>query len=99
MVLLDKVMYPKIHMYSQGILNSQNYFEKGKQSWRSHGCVHAKSLQSHLTLYDPMDYSPPGSSVQWDSPGKNTGVGCQALLQGILPTQGWNPGLLCLLPW
>uniref|UniRef100_A0AAA9T0R6 COP9 signalosome complex subunit 5 n=1 Tax=Bos taurus TaxID=9913 RepID=A0AAA9T0R6_BOVIN len=27
----------------------------------------------------------------WDSPGKNTGVGCQALLQGIFPTQGSNP--------
>ena len=30
-----------------------------------------------------MHYSPPGSSVQWDSPGKNTGVGCQFLLQGV----------------
>ena len=29
----------------------------------------------------------------WDSPGKNTGVGCHALLQGIFPTQGLNPGL------
>ena len=29
----------------------------------------------------------------WDSPGKNTGVGCHALLQGIFPTQGSNPGL------
>ena len=29
-----------------------------------------------------------------DSPGKNTGVGCHSLLQGIFPTQGWNPGLL-----
>ncbi|KAM7233981.1 hypothetical protein CapIbe_016118, partial [Capra ibex] len=29
-----------------------------------------------------------------DSPGKNTGVGCHALLQGIFPTQGSNPGLL-----
>ena len=28
-----------------------------------------------------------------DSPGKNTGVGCHALLQGIFPTQGSNPGL------
>ena len=27
----------------------------------------------------------------WDSPGKNTGVGCHALLQGIFPTQEWNP--------
>ena len=30
----------------------------------------------------------------WDSPGKNTGVGCHVLLQGIFPTQGSNPGLL-----
>ena len=30
----------------------------------------------------------------WDSLGKNTGVGCHFLLQGILPTQGSNPGLL-----
>ena len=30
----------------------------------------------------------------WDSPGKNTGVGCYALLQGIFPTQGLNPRLI-----
>ena len=30
----------------------------------------------------------------WNSPGKNTGVGCHALLQGIFPTHGSNPGLL-----
>ena len=41
-----------------------------------------------------MDWSPPASSVHEDSPGKNTGVGCHALLQGIFPTQGSNPGLL-----
>ena len=29
--------------------------------------------------------------TQWDSPGKNTGVGCHALLQGIFRTQGSNP--------
>ena len=45
------------------------------------------------TLCDPMDCSPPGSYVHGDSPGKNTGVGCHTLLQGIFPTQGWNPGL------
>ena len=49
--------------------------------------------QSCLTLCDPMDCGPPGSSVQWDSPGRNTGVGCHALLQGIFPNQGSNPGL------
>ena len=37
---------------------------------------------SCLTLGDPMDCSPPGSSVHGDFPGKNTGVGCHALLQG-----------------
>ena len=30
----------------------------------------------------------------WDSPGKNTGMGCHALLQGIFPTQRLNLGLL-----
>ena len=41
-----------------------------------------------------MDCSPPGSSVHGDSPGKNTGVGCHTLPQGIFLTQGSNPGLL-----
>ena len=44
-------------------------------------------------LCNPMDYSPPGSSVHGDSPGKNIGTGCHVLLQGIFPTQGSNPGL------
>ena len=39
-----------------------------------------------LTLCDPMDSSRPGSSVHGNSPGKKTGVGCHALLQGIFPT-------------
>ena len=30
----------------------------------------------------------------WNSPGKNTGVGCHSLLQGLFPAQGSNPGLL-----
>ena len=46
--------------------------------------------QSCPTLCDPMDCDLPGSSVHGDSPGKNTGVGCHALLQGIFPTQGSN---------
>ena len=51
-------------------------------------------VQSCLTFCNPMDCSPPGSSVHEDSPGKNTRVGCHALLQGIFPTQGSNRGLL-----
>ena len=56
--------------------------------------------QSRPALCDPMDCSLPGSSVHGDSPGKNIGVDCHALLQGILPSQRSNPGLLhcrCIL--
>ena len=49
--------------------------------------------QSCPTLCEPMDCSPPGSSVHGDSLGQNTGVGSLSLLQGIYPTQGWKPGL------
>ena len=61
-------------------------------------CTHARSLQLCPTLCDHMDCGPAGSLI-WDSPGKNTGVGCHVLLQGIFPTQGSNPHLLHLLPW
>ena len=51
-------------------------------------CIHAKSLQLCQTLCDPMDCNLPCFSVHGDSPGKNIGVGCHALLQGIFLTQG-----------
>ena len=41
----------------------------------------AKSLQLCPTLCDPIDGSPPRLPCPWDSPGKNTGVGCHFLLQ------------------
>ena len=50
--------------------------------------------QSCLTLFDPMDCSLPVSYISGDSPGRNIGVGCHALLQEIFPTWGSNPGLL-----
>ena len=58
--------------------------------------LHAKPLQSCPTLCDPMDSM---LLCPWDSPGKNTGVGCHPLLQGIFPTQESNPCLLGLLHW
>ena len=46
-------------------------------------------------------YGPPPARLlcPWHSPGKSTGVGCRALLQGIFPTQGSNLHLLRLLNW
>ena len=55
-------------------------------SWQWHCLVRRQYVclvsLSCLTLWDPLDCSPPGS-CPWDSPGKNTGVDCHALLQGI----------------
>ena len=53
-------------------------------------CARAKLLWSRQILCDPIYYSSPGSYAR-DSPGKKTGVGFHALLQGIFPTQGLNP--------
>ena len=60
-------------------------------SWQNtlsaiHGCM--LDPLSCPSLSDPMDGSPPGSSVHEGFPGKKTGVGCLALLQAIFPTQG-----------
>ena len=57
-------------------------------------CVCAQSLQLCPNLCDPLDCSPPGCSVHGDSPGRNTGVGSHALLQGIFQTLGSNPHLM-----
>ena len=54
----------------------------------------SSAAQSCPTLCNPMDCSPTGLSVHGDSPGKNTGVGCHTLLQGIFSTQRLNPDLL-----
>ena len=60
-------------------------------------CVlsHFSRVQLFVTLWTVALQAP----LPWDSPGKNTAVGCYALLQGTFPTQGLNPCLLCLLHW
>ena len=58
-------------------------------------CVHVHT-QSCLTLW-PYGLQPTRLLCSWDSPGKNTGVGCHFLLQGIFPIQGSNQ-LLWFLP-
>ena len=70
-----------------------------------HCAVLGLVVQLCPTLCDPMNCSP-GSFVHGDSPGSAVlGVGCHALLLGIFPNQGSNPGLLhcrqiryCLCP-
>ena len=75
---------------------------RAPRSVHSHIIPHSSPVlclvtQSCLTLCNPRDYSPPGSSLHGDSPGKNTGVDCP--FQGIFLTQGSNPGLLHCNTW
>ena len=58
--------------------------------------MRANSLQSCVCdLCNPMYCSKPARLLcPWDSPGKNTGLACHALLQGIFLTQGSNSCLL-----
>ena len=56
----------------------------------------ACAVLSHSVVYRSLQHYGPQFTrlfCPWGSPGKNTGVGCLALLQGIHPTQGSNPGL------
>ena len=87
-------LYPALHLFCK-----QSFIEKQLCSFATvaefcscsyyllRACMCAKSF---LTLCDPMHCS---------QPGKNYGVGCCALLQGIFPIQGLNLRLLCLLHW
>ena len=61
-------------------------------------CLRAKLLVVSHSLR-PYGLQPARLLCPWDSPGKNTGVGCHALLQRIFLTQGSNPCLLGLLQW
>ena len=56
-------------------------------------CVCVLVAQSCLTLCNPMDCNLPGSSGPWNSPRKNTGVSCHALLE-TFSIQESNLGLL-----
>jgi len=73
-----------MHMHKQTYTASINEASCGCCS------VTSDSLQPH-------GLEPARPLCPWDSPGKNTGVGCRFLLQGIFPTQGPNQCLSHLL--
>ena len=84
--------------------NSSSELQTTNQSLDSSSVSSRGSLASFC--YAVLSHSVPSNSLQphglqparilcpWDSPGKNTGVGCQFHLQGIFPAQGSNPGFL-----
>ena len=73
-------------------MSTQNLVHKCSQQHYLQSKKYVLCLVTQL-FCNPMDCSPPGSSVHGDSPGKNTGVGCHALLQEIFPIQESSPGL------
>ena len=71
------------------------FLAKDMTSLLFRSCVHANSLMSNsFWLYG---LQPTRLPCPWDFPGKNTEVGCHALLEGIFLTHGLNPNHLCLL--
>ena len=57
-------------------------------------CMYQFSSVSRVQVLRPYGLLPARLLCPWDFPGKNTGVGCHALLQGIFPIQCSNPHLL-----
>ena len=84
---------------------------RNSKQWKNlYACVHPKSLQSCLTLYDPMDCSPSGSSVHGISQARilpssggssqlrdQTQVSYVSCLRSSLPLVPPGKLLICLL--
>ena len=63
------------------------------------GCCAVLYFVAQSCSLQPCNLQPNRFRCPWDSPGKNTGVSCHFLLQGIFPTQGSKLHLLFLLNW
>ena len=74
--------------------------EKERQGVCDHNSYHQYCVCSVVSnSLQPHGLKPSSLLCPWNFPGKNTRVGCHFLLQGVFPTQGLNPCLLCLLHW
>ena len=92
MTNLDIILLTKVYIVKAMVFPVIMY---GCESWTINKAVYVCLVPQFCpNPCNPMDCSLLGSFVHGDSPGKNTGVGCHALLQGIFPTQEWNQGLL-----
>ena len=92
----------------QAQINTRHVGRLCPEPHRTHGFIWGPSCSNKVTasylasstcsvLYNslrPHGLQPTRLLCPWDAPGKNAGVGCHSLLQGIFLAQGWNPGLL-----
>ena len=72
----------------QGTIEKGKLLREGKAEW------HHVVIKQALVTQSCLPLRPHGLLCSWNSLGRNTGVGCHSILQGIFPTQGSNPGLL-----
>ena len=83
----NSLQYSCLEHFMERSLHSMGLLRVGHDLATELCCAVISQAQLCPTLGDPMDSSLRGSSVHWDSPGKNTGVGSHFLLQGIFLTQ------------
>ena len=100
----------KTQLYSASYCLMTNRYILLKPSSVNGGSVAVEGTKSQLqhqivilildiSFLNPVDCTQPTRLLcPWNSPCKNTGVGCHFLFQGIFPIQGSNPHLQCLLP-
>ena len=81
-------MPPKLVTNAYYIYAKIRWFSRAKSQW------HKQILRVCSVVSDslrPQELYLAKLFCPWDFPGKNTGAGCHSLLQGIFPTQGWEP--------
>ena len=100
---MRKLWHRKVESKVQHVVNGEPGSDPDSPS-SSAGLAHSKPLDSDASrltsesgscsaVFDYLRLQPTGRPCPWASPGKNTGVGCRSLLQGIFLTQGLNLGL------
>ena len=86
-IFIFEVLLAKLKMHKRAQFNE---FYTWITMIQAVGCIHAKLFQWAPPFVRPRGWHPARLLWPWDSPGKNTGVSCFALLQGIFWTQGLN---------
>ena len=82
------------HLQSRCLCTRRHLHFSIKSPGVSMSCVFACLISSVVSdALQPRGLQPARLLCPWESPGKNTGVGCRFLLQGVFPTQGSNPCL------
>ena len=96
----------QLRVPSNDLINTKQLSESclmGKRGQEAKKLLFILESESEVAQLCPTLCNPMGriafQAPLWNSPDKNTGVGCHFLLQGIFLTQGSNPHLLCLLQW